>query len=136
MIANVTPPINSSVDLSTTKISVNFFLPVYLSTGNITIYKASDHSIRLRVSANSEFCKLSNGGRVVNISIIDSTFNEYGEKYYVKMGNNFVKVRLFNEPLRGIESEGLIFKSVYKASPSETAATGLAVLTMDASKNS
>ncbi|CAG8769844.1 28186_t:CDS:2, partial [Racocetra persica] len=127
MIANVTPRINSSVDLSTTKISVNFSSPVYLSTGNITIYQASNHSIRQRVSVTSEFCKLSNDGMVVNISIIDSTFNEYGEKYYVKIDNNFAKAKDINEPLRGIESEVWILKS-------ETAATGLAVLTMDASK--
>ncbi|CAG8583843.1 12748_t:CDS:10, partial [Cetraspora pellucida] len=129
VIANVTPSINFNVDSSTTNISISFAISVDLSKGNITIYKVSDHSIRQSVSVTSEFCKLSNNSRVVNISIIDSTFNEYGEKYYVKVDHNFAKANasLDNEPLRGIESGVWILKS-------KIAATGLAVLTIDASR--
>ncbi|CAG8680319.1 10861_t:CDS:2, partial [Dentiscutata heterogama] len=134
MIAKVIPSINSSVDSSTTNISVYFYSPVYLSTGNITIYKASDQKIRQTVSATSEFCKLSDNGSVVYINIVNSTFNEYGEKYYVKMDNNFAKDKYYNEPLRGIESDVWLIESVYRVPPSETAAKGLAVLTIDASK--
>ncbi|CAG8726732.1 6838_t:CDS:2, partial [Cetraspora pellucida] len=137
MIANITPSINFTVDSSTTYISITFAIFVHLSNGNITIYKASDNSIRQSVSVTSEFCKLSeDSSSVINIRIIDSTFNEYGEKYYVKVDKNFVKASsLFNnEPLRGIESGVWILKSIYRARPSEIAAKGLAVLTIDASK--
>ncbi|KAF0332946.1 hypothetical protein F8M41_018088, partial [Gigaspora margarita] len=135
MIDNVIPPINSSVNSSTTKISIYFASPVSLSTGNVTIYKASDHSIRQRISATSEFCKLSNDGKVVNISIINSTFNEYREKYYVKMDNNFAKSREYNnEPLGGIESEVWILKSESRIKRTDEDVTGLIQLTPDAYK--
>ncbi|CAG8677286.1 953_t:CDS:2, partial [Cetraspora pellucida] len=111
MITNVTPSINSSVDSSTTNISIRFFLPVVLSTGNITIYKDSDHTIRQRVSANSGFCELSEDGHTVNISIISSTFNEYNETYYVKMDNHFARNKRYNEPLREIKSRVWQLKS-------------------------
>ncbi|CAG8527254.1 32817_t:CDS:2 [Racocetra persica] len=133
MIADFTPPINSSINSSTTQISIKFHSPVQLSTGNITIYKDSNDNIRQRVSANSTFCKLSNDGMVVNISIINSTFNENGTKYYVKIDNNFVKSKYYNEPLRGIESKVWLLESVDIANSSDTAATGLAFLTIDAS---
>ncbi|CAG8667477.1 20958_t:CDS:10, partial [Cetraspora pellucida] len=133
MITNVTPSINFNVDSSTTNISISFAISVDLSTGNITIYKFSDNSIRQSVSVTSEFCKLSNDSKVVNISIIDSTFNEYGEKYYVKVDNNFANASTYfnNEPLRGIESYVWILKS---SKFDQVAATGLVVLTIDASK--
>ncbi|CAG8628027.1 4643_t:CDS:2, partial [Dentiscutata heterogama] len=133
MISNVTPPINSSVDSSTTDIRIKFSSPVYLSTGNITIHKASDDSIRQIVFANnSEFCTISYDGTVVSISIINSTFNEYGEKYYVKIGNNFAKSRIYNnELLIGIESGIWLLtrKSESRVNHSDEIVTGFIQLT-------
>ncbi|RIB18255.1 hypothetical protein C2G38_1363726 [Gigaspora rosea] len=134
MIANVTPSINSSVDSSTTNISIQFIRPVVLSTGNITIYKDSDHTIRQRVSATSEFCKLSEDGITVNIRIISSTFNEYGEKYYVKMDNHFARIKKYNEPLREIKSGVWHLKSESRAKYPDEDVTGIIQLIPDASE--
>ncbi|RIB27229.1 hypothetical protein C2G38_50685 [Gigaspora rosea] len=135
MIADIIPSNNSIVDSSTTNISIYFSSPVYLSTGNISIHKASNHRIRQTVSVTSEFCNLSDDRKVVVISIINSTFNEYGEKYYMRIDDNFANaVNFNNESLRGIEKEVWFFKSAYTAPQSETAATGLTVFTVDASK--
>ncbi|KAF0541543.1 hypothetical protein F8M41_005314 [Gigaspora margarita] len=113
MIANVAPNINYKVESSTNNISIHFSVPVFLSNGNITIYKASDNTLRKSVSANSEYCTLSNDGKVAYIRIVNGTFSEPGEKYYVRVGSNFVKTRSFNnEALRGIESNVWLLESV------------------------
>ncbi|RIB27226.1 hypothetical protein C2G38_2029544 [Gigaspora rosea] len=137
MIADIIPSNNSIVDSSTAKISIYFSSPVDLTTGNISIYKASNHSIRQTVSVTSKFCNLSDNGSVVDISIISSTFNEQDERYYLKIDNNFAKaVNLNNNPLRGIKN-WFFNTSAYTAPQSETvktAVTGLAVITVNASK--
>ncbi|KAF0541532.1 hypothetical protein F8M41_005302 [Gigaspora margarita] len=135
MITNVTPTINSKVDSSTNNISIHFSSPVFLSNGNIIIYKASDNNLRQSVSANSEYCTLSNDGKVAYIRIVNGTFSEHCEKYYVRVDSNFVKTRSFNnEALRGIESNVWLLESVDNANYSETAATISVALTVDASK--
>ncbi|RIB20021.1 hypothetical protein C2G38_1227029 [Gigaspora rosea] len=128
IIKNVIPSNDASVDSSTTNISIHFNSNVDLSIGNITIFKASDNSIRQIVSATSEFCKLTADETIINISVISSTFNEYGEKYYVKMDNHFAKTKLYNEPLRGIENGDSRVKH------SDEDVTGLIQLTQSATK--
>ncbi|KAF0532032.1 hypothetical protein F8M41_011541 [Gigaspora margarita] len=97
------PPIDANVNSSTTFLNITFNVPLVLSTStsNITIYKASDNSIRQRVSVTMhDFCILNSHG--ISIKVINSTFNEYDEQYFVSMDNNFVKEVYFNEPLKGI----------------------------------
>ncbi|KAF0555237.1 hypothetical protein F8M41_017625 [Gigaspora margarita] len=99
------PSINDSVNPSTTLLNITFNLPVALSapTSYITIYKASDKSIRQRISTTMhDFLNISSDGLSISIKVIKSTFNEYGEQYIVTMDNNFVKGVDLNEPLRGI----------------------------------
>ncbi|CAG8543774.1 11514_t:CDS:2, partial [Scutellospora calospora] len=109
---NITiPPINAVVNSSTTTLNITFTESVMLSTGNITIYKASDNSIRQRISAKMhEFCKISGvWSDIVSITVIKSTFNEYGEQYFVTMDNNFVTS--FDNLLKGIHDGIWILKS-------------------------
>ncbi|RIB07583.1 hypothetical protein C2G38_2273795 [Gigaspora rosea] len=135
MITNVTPANNSKVDSSTNNISIHFSSPVFLSNGNITIYRASDNNLRQNLSGNSEYCTLSNDGKVAYIRIVNGTFSEHGVKYYVRVDSNFVKTRSFNnEALRGIGSNVWFLESDYNANHSETAATISVALTADASK--
>ncbi|RIB22658.1 hypothetical protein C2G38_964091 [Gigaspora rosea] len=105
-IDQINPRINGTVDSSTETLNITFFEPVYLSagptSGNITIYKTSDNSIRQIISPTKDFCKISSDGKTININIIGSTFNQYKENYYVQMDNNFVKSSSYNEPLKGI----------------------------------
>ncbi|RIB12207.1 hypothetical protein C2G38_2201284 [Gigaspora rosea] len=114
-------PINANVSSSTTTLNITI-----LSTGNITIYKVSDNSVRQRVSTTiNEFCKLDDTFYVI-VKVINSTFNEYSEQYFVTMDNNFVKN--FNEdPLKGIHDGIWILKT-------DEVVMGSVRLTVNASK--
>ncbi|KAF0504103.1 hypothetical protein F8M41_019639 [Gigaspora margarita] len=110
LVKQIIPSINSIVNSSTTTLNITFVYKIALSTGNITIYKASDHSIRQRISATmQEFCKID--GNIVSIKIINNTFNEHGEQYFVTMDSNFVRQVQINEPLKGIHDGIWILKS-------------------------
>ncbi|RIB19939.1 hypothetical protein C2G38_2180526 [Gigaspora rosea] len=112
LINQTIPPINATVNSSTTFLNITFasISRLSTSTSNITIYKASDNSTRQRVSATMhDFCKISFDGYTISIKVISSTFNEYDEQYFVTMDNNFVKS--LNEPLRGIHDGIWILKT-------------------------
>ncbi|CAG8594959.1 5786_t:CDS:2, partial [Dentiscutata heterogama] len=119
MINRTIPSINATLNLSVAFLNITFnrFIRLSLSTGNITIYKASDNSIRQRVSATMhDFCKISvyDLESTISIKVINSTFNEYGEQYFVILDNNFVNDEIDNEPLRGIH-DGIWILKTHKA---------------------
>ncbi|RIB09449.1 hypothetical protein C2G38_2208911 [Gigaspora rosea] len=73
------PPINANVSSSMTTLNITLITNAILSTGNITIYKVSDNSVRQRVSTTmNEFCKLDDTFYII-IKVINSTFNKYDE---------------------------------------------------------
>ncbi|KAF0420356.1 hypothetical protein F8M41_007001 [Gigaspora margarita] len=112
LIDQIIPYINANVDSYTTVLNITFYDPVVLSIGSLSIYKASDNSIRQKVSATmDEFCKVDPDGKTISIIVIGSTFNEFGESYYVTMDNNFVKSKDYNEPLEEIVEEVLKYNS-------------------------
>ncbi|KAF0450267.1 hypothetical protein F8M41_002203 [Gigaspora margarita] len=109
-IRKTSPPINANVNSSTTILNITFLNYVTLSAGNITIYKVSDNSVRQRVSATmNEFCKIDDYSNVI-IKVINSTFNEYGEQYFVTIDNNFVKGN-DGSPQKGIHDGIWILKT-------------------------
>ncbi|RIB30413.1 hypothetical protein C2G38_221160 [Gigaspora rosea] len=117
LITKTIPSINDTVNSLTAFLDITFteFIGLLTSTGNITIYKASDNSIRQRVSATMHnFCKISvyDFVHTISIKVINSTFNEYGEQYFVTMDNNFVKRDFGDEPLRGIHDGIWILKTL------------------------
>ncbi|KAF0433768.1 hypothetical protein F8M41_004987 [Gigaspora margarita] len=59
----------------------------------------------------NEFCNVDNYYNVI-VKVINSTFNEYGEQYFVTMDNNFVKDLLVREPLKGIHDDEVVMGSV------------------------
>ncbi|CAG8501584.1 21001_t:CDS:2, partial [Racocetra persica] len=121
LINEITPPINASVNSLTNALRITFFDPIVLSTGNLTIYKTSDNSIRQQVSGMmEEFCTIDWDEKTIIIKVISSTFNEYGELYSVIMDNNFVKSKNYNEPLKGLEGGILKYNSTYRAPPSDS----------------
>ncbi|CAG8468274.1 17254_t:CDS:10 [Cetraspora pellucida] len=141
-IDKVNPPINSGVDPFTATLSITFYDPVILSvdktSGHITIYKTSDNSIRQQISPTmNDFCKISLDGKTLYINIINSAFNQYGESYHVQMDNNFVKSKLYNEPLKGI-GDGIwnltsnVRNNVIAFNSSVNAIVGLVGITKDA----
>ncbi|RIB07572.1 hypothetical protein C2G38_418510 [Gigaspora rosea] len=128
------PPINANVSSSTTTLNISLDEDVALSTGNITIYKVSDNSVRQRVSATmNEFCKIDNKFNVT-IKVINSTFNEYGEQYFVTMDDNFIKDTLVEEPLKGIHDGIWILKTDDRKIYLDVVVMGSVRLTIDASK--
>jgi hypothetical protein len=65
-------------------------------------------------TGNNEYDKLivldnDESGTTVNITIIDSTFNQPGKKYYVLIDDGFVKNIKYNEPIIGIQNDDLSF---------------------------
>ncbi|RIB20345.1 hypothetical protein C2G38_1204466 [Gigaspora rosea] len=112
------PPINANVSSSTITLNITLIFDVILSAGNITIYKVSDNSVRQRVSATmNEFCNIEHSdyphiyNSYVIVKVINSTFNEYGEQYFVTMDNNFVKDMDNETPLKGIHDGIWILKT-------------------------
>ncbi|RIB06060.1 hypothetical protein C2G38_543607 [Gigaspora rosea] len=135
LISKTTPSINDSVDSDTHMLYITFFDAVILSTGYVTIYKTSDNSIRQRISATRhEFINIDSQGTTISISVIGSTFNQYGEEYYVKIDYNFVKSAMNNEPIKGIEGGIWRLKSNISINDDKQRSSGLAKFTIDASK--
>ncbi|KAF0511347.1 hypothetical protein F8M41_018265 [Gigaspora margarita] len=131
--SNKTSVKDSKVDPKTKTLSITFKNPVILSTGVITIYK-SDNTIRQKVQANmNDYVQIVNDNHtIVNIKLIGSTFNQYGEIYYVQMDANFVRDEKLYEPLTGI-NEGIVrYQSKNLPRPAEEAAIYFVRLTPDA----
>ncbi|CAG8784551.1 26167_t:CDS:2, partial [Racocetra persica] len=102
-ISDINPSNGAYIDSSTNGLKITFYKPVLLSTGNITIYRASDGNKRqITMAMMTDQCSISPDGLTVSIKVIGSTFNEYGEKYYIQMDANFVKDKNLSEPLSGI----------------------------------
>ncbi|RIB09143.1 hypothetical protein C2G38_2268668 [Gigaspora rosea] len=132
------PPQRGTVDSFTNALNITFNSSVISSNGSITIYKSSDNTMRQKISAMMSeyvtFMPNNDNTTTVSIKIIGSTFNQYGENYYVQMDTNFVKDGIFYEPLTGID-EGIVnYKSKNKPRPSDEPANYLVQLTKDASE--
>ncbi|CAG8563046.1 184_t:CDS:2 [Acaulospora colombiana] len=95
VVNNTLPPLNATISSTPSNISITFYDPVILSSGNVTIYQYSEtgNNFRLRISAMmDEYCDISQDGLTVTLKIFGSTFNLYNTTYFVKMDNNFVKI--------------------------------------------
>ncbi|CAG8620402.1 8016_t:CDS:10 [Ambispora gerdemannii] len=107
------PAINDSVKIGTTNINITFTDKVKLSTNQLSIYKYDSGEVyRQFVIADSEYCKMSDDGRTVSITVLSSTFNQGGGYYYVQVEDNFVQDFLLEEPMHGISGYRWIFKPV------------------------
>ncbi len=75
--------------------------------------------MRQTVSGQSTYIYISNEDHTVNIRVLESTFNRPGEKYFVKVDNNFVADAFTNEPILGIKQDiwsfnlGKVINTVY-----------------------
>ncbi|RIB20987.1 hypothetical protein C2G38_2034755 [Gigaspora rosea] len=87
----------------------------------------------------NEFCNLDNGYNVI-IKVINSTFNEYGEQYFVTMDSNFIKDIYHREPINGIHDgiwilkTALAFWTFINRRSEDEVVMGSMRLTVDASK--
>ncbi|KAF0501473.1 hypothetical protein F8M41_020002 [Gigaspora margarita] len=141
LIDNTIPSINDKVSSSTTLLIINFKVRIALSTSTsrITIYKTSDNSIRQRIPVTMhEYFSISPDEFAISIFVINSTFNEYDEQYFVNMDNNFVKNKVNNEPIKGIHDDIWILKTDLPNNRklySDNAIMGSVRLTQSASKS-
>ena len=61
----------------------------------------NDNILRQIISSQSKYASISNDSYTVNIQLFESTLNRPGEKYFVKVDNNFVADASTNEPILG-----------------------------------
>ncbi|RHZ78361.1 hypothetical protein Glove_165g29 [Diversispora epigaea] len=107
LINSTNPPINTIIqptDMS--NITITYYDPVELSDGYIWIYQVDNNGnniIRQYVDGgNKKYCSISENGLTVTVKVIKSTFSNPSSQFYVKVDNNFVRSKEYDEPLMGI----------------------------------
>ncbi|GBC39032.2 hypothetical protein GLOIN_2v1876581 [Rhizophagus irregularis DAOM 181602=DAOM 197198] len=96
------PEINSTIYPDIKNITINFYYPVILSDGRLSIFQIIDQRKFLRQSTSGIECILNNDDKKVIVNILNSTFSKSGGNFYIKIDNNFVKSRIYGESLLGI----------------------------------
>ncbi|CAG8630233.1 3250_t:CDS:2 [Rhizophagus irregularis] len=128
------PAINSTISPDIQNITINFYDPVELSDGKLTIYQLIDNQPNLRQYITESSCTVNNNGKTVNAKILDSTFSVSGGIYYIKMDNNFVRDKTYKESLLGIRDNIWSFNVKQKEVPFALSMNGLLRLTPDGTK--
>ncbi|RIB21543.1 hypothetical protein C2G38_2034299 [Gigaspora rosea] len=136
VLINITNPnIGGIIPTTTQNITITFYDPVDLSSGNVSIYQTDNNNndiLRQIVSGkNTGFCSISDNGLTVTIKVLDSTFSKPNSMFYVKVDNNFVKSRAFKEPLIGIKERIWKFNTENREEPFAGSVSGLLRLTME-----
>ncbi|CAB4495910.1 unnamed protein product [Rhizophagus irregularis] len=128
------PTINSTISPDIQNVKINFYGPVELSDGNLTIYQLIDNKPYLRQYITKSSCTVSIDGKTVIAKILDSTFSVSGGIYYIKMDNNFVRDKTYKESLLGIRDNIWSFNVKQKEVPFAPSMNGLLRLTPDGTK--
>ncbi|PKK72882.1 hypothetical protein RhiirC2_848078 [Rhizophagus irregularis] len=111
------PTINSTISPDIQNITINFYDPVELSDGKLTIYQLINNQPYLRQYITESSCTVNNNRKTVNARILDSTFSVSGGIYYIKMDNNFVRHKTYKESLLGIRDNIWSFNVKQKEVP-------------------
>ncbi|CAB4383299.1 unnamed protein product [Rhizophagus irregularis] len=128
------PAINSTIRPDIQNVKINFYDPVELSDGNLTIYQLIDNQPYLRQYITKSSCTVSIDGKTVIAKILDSTFSVFGGIYYIKMDNNFVRDKTYKESLLGIRDNIWNFNVKQKEVPFAHSMNGLLRLTPEGTK--
>ncbi|CAB5217332.1 unnamed protein product [Rhizophagus irregularis] len=128
------PAINSTISPDIQNVKINFYDPVELSDGNLTIYQLIDNQPYLRQYITKSSCTVSIDGKTVIAKILDSTFSVSGGIYYIKMDNNFVRDKTYKEFLLGIRDNIWNFNVKQKEVPFAPSMNGLLRLTPEGTK--
>ncbi|RGB30788.1 hypothetical protein C1646_764887 [Rhizophagus diaphanus] len=115
-ISTTFPEVNAIIDPSETKIlTIKYYDQVDLSPNhNVTILQddGNGNGIIRQITSisdnNGEFVKYIDDS-TIEITVIDSTFNQPNAKYYILIDNGFVKNRNYQEPIIGIQNSGWSF---------------------------
>ncbi|RHZ49464.1 hypothetical protein Glove_520g8 [Diversispora epigaea] len=140
LVNSTNPSINSSISNPSPSdmgnITITYYDPVELSDGNIWIYRI-DNSVaqnitRQFVNANNyDFCFISEDGLTVTIKVIRSTFSYPNSQFYVKVDNNFVRSKVYGEPLKGINDNIWNFNTIPIKEDFASTASGVMRLTKE-----
>ncbi|CAI2184724.1 7856_t:CDS:2, partial [Funneliformis geosporum] len=108
--------------------------PTFTSNGKYLIINNSDPILRQTVPGSSPSFIYSADNRTINISVLESTFNQPNAKYYIVIEDNVVKDLETNQPLIGIGSNIWEFNTVDKQDIFTEDATGRFSLTNEGTK--
>ncbi|CAG8481972.1 5792_t:CDS:10 [Funneliformis mosseae] len=99
------PHINEIIELNTESLAIKYFNAVELSDGHIKIFHENGKLRQTILRINNAFVTQSVDGdsTTVIVKLLESTLNLPGSKYYVTIDNNFVKSRVYQEPLYGVK---------------------------------
>ncbi|CAG8611342.1 11793_t:CDS:2 [Funneliformis caledonium] len=130
------PSINSKIPLSLTNINITYNFQVTTSINKIFIYQVnnSDSTLRQTIPGNSLSFTYSADNRTINISILESTFNQPNAKYYIVIEDNVVNDLETNQPIIGIGSNIWEFNTVDNQDIFAEDATGRFSLTTEGTK--
>ncbi|CAB4376640.1 unnamed protein product [Rhizophagus irregularis] len=135
------PEINSTIPSGITNTSINFYIPVTLSGGRLSIFQTIGERKILRQSTSGTQCILDNDNKRVIVNILNSTLSKSGGNYFIKIDSNFVKSRIYGEPLLGVREDTWNFiiedkRYIYTITSSTTALLRLTVRGTNIIKNS
>jgi hypothetical protein len=122
-VKSTVPAINSFINSNISKISIDFYKPVELSNGKLSIYQVISNKTYLRQLISSLKCSMENNKTVI-ADVLESTFSASKGSYFVKMDNNFVKDRAYKEPLLGIRENVWKFITKEKSDTFSPSTTG------------
>jgi hypothetical protein len=124
------PEIQSSINPNISKVSINFYHPVMTSSGNLSIYQVvGDQQYSLRQLIPGALCSIENDGKTVSANVLESTFSISNGNYFIKVDNNFVRGRAYDEPLLGIEENVWRFTAEGRRDTFALSTTGILRLT-------
>jgi len=124
------PAINEIISPNETyKISINFYNPVKLSNGKLSIYQVVGDQPYLRQSIPSIKCSIENDGKTVSTDVLESTFSISKGNYFIVVDNNLVVDTAYREPQLGIRENVWKFTTEEKKDIFAPDETGLLRLT-------
>ncbi|RGB32297.1 hypothetical protein C1646_707122 [Rhizophagus diaphanus] len=133
-VESTVPAIKTTINPNIQNITINFYDPVELSDGLLSIYQLIDNQSYLRQRISESSCKLENDGKTVYANILGSTFSVSNGNYYIKMDNGFVVDKSYKEPLLGIRENVWNFNVESKKDQFAPSTTGLLRLTPEGTR--
>ncbi|KAG9306387.1 hypothetical protein G9A89_018270 [Geosiphon pyriformis] len=123
------PPRNTIIPLGLGEINITYSNEISLSNNNnnnISIYRNDTIPI-IRQSISGINCRVGSDKKTIIVKLLESTFNQPDQVYFIVVDNNFVKDANYNEAIKGIRRNIWQFKT--------TTLTGLLRLNTNGTSN-
>ncbi|CAG8527285.1 6538_t:CDS:10 [Funneliformis mosseae] len=104
-IDTTSPVLDEKIALDIESLKIIYYNEVDLSVGLIKIFHENGNLRQIIPGTNDTFVTQNVDGNLttVNIKLLNCTLNQPGSRYYVSIENNFVKSRVYQEPLYGVK---------------------------------